>query len=510
MYAALAALAAIAYTQRQKWLEALDRRFFRGRYDARRLLSEVVEEARAAQNFDGMAPRVVARIEAALHPEFVALLVRKSREPAYRTVAAAPPEYVQPVLPAESKLMGLVRLLGKPLEVPHSESGWLQQQLPHEETELLRRARIDLLVPVATSSDCPEALLVLGAKRSEEPYSGEDQDLLVTIAASLAILLEKPSPSVAPRRNVFEECPDCGSCYDTGVTRCARDAAELRTVTLPRLLEGRYRMDRRLGRGGMGTVYETTDTALERRVAAKVIREDLVGSAEAAERFRREARAAASFAHPDVVTVYDFGLAAGTRAFLVMELLQGSTLREGLQGQRPFSAARALLIMRDVCAALEAAHRRQLVHRDLKPENIFLVANESGETAKLLDFGLAKFLSTATQDLTADTAPGAVLGTLRYMSPEQWRGEEARPSWDLWALAVLAYEMLTGAYPFCGNSPVDWFGNGNGARVTPVAAHLPEAPRSCQELFERTFAQDAAQRPQAARTFLSELQGALR
>jgi hypothetical protein len=140
MYAALATLAAIAYTQQQKWLEALDRRCFRERHDAERLLREVVEEARAAQNFDGIAPRVVARIEAALHPEFVAPLMRKSREPAYHTVAAAPPEYVKPVLPAESKLMGLVRLLGKPLEVPHSESGWLQQQLPHEETELLRRA----------------------------------------------------------------------------------------------------------------------------------------------------------------------------------------------------------------------------------------------------------------------------------------------------------------------------------------------------------------------------------
>src|SRR2546426_8235315 len=115
--------------------------------------------------------------------------------------------------------MALVRLLGKPLEMPHTDSGWLQQKLPHEETEFLRQARIDLLVPVAASPERTEALLVLSGKRSEEPYSGEDQDLLVAIAASLAILLEKPPAEVAPRRDVFEECPQCGTCYDSGITR---------------------------------------------------------------------------------------------------------------------------------------------------------------------------------------------------------------------------------------------------------------------------------------------------
>jgi len=490
MYAALAALAAVAYTQRQHWLEALDRRFFREHYDAQRLLREVVEEVRAAQSFEQQAPRAVARIEAALHPEFVALLVREPREPAYRSLAAAPAGHEPAPLPAESKLLALIRLLGKPLKVPHTESGWLQQQLPHEETEFLRRARIDLLVPVATSPDCTEALLALGAKRSEEPYSGEDQDLLVTLAASLAILLEKPPVPVAPRRDVFEECPECGTCYDTGVTQCVQEGARLVPVILPRLLEGRYRVERRLGRGGMGTVYEAADTALERRVAVKVIREDLVGNAEAAERFRREARAAAAFAHPNVVTVHDFGVAMGTRAFLVMELLHGMTLRERLRRDGRLTAASTLAILRGVCAAVDAAHRRQLIHRDLKPENIFLVHGEPGEIAKVLDFGIAKFLPTATQQPTADTATGALVGTLRYMSPEQWRGEEAHPAWDLWALAVVAYEMLTGAHP--------------------LAAYLPEAPPRWQEFFEGTFAPEPARRPASAEMFLTEFQSVTR
>ncbi len=509
MYAALAALAAFAYTQRQKWLEVLDRRFFRERYDAQRLLREVVEETRTAQSFEQQAPRVVARIEAALHPEFAALLVREPREPAYHRLAASPAGQSLAPLPAESKLLSLVRLLGKPLEVPHTESGWLQQQLPHEETEFLRRARIDLLVPIATSPERAEALLALGAKRSEEPYSGEDQDLLVAIATSLAILLERPRAAVAPRRDVFEECPKCGSCYDTGVTHCNRDSAALVPVALPRLLGGRYRVDRRLGRGGMGTVYEAADTALERRVAVKVIRDDLVGSAEAAERFRREARAAAGFAHPNVVTVHDFGLAAGTRAFLVMELLHGATLREELRREKRLAPPRALVILRGVCAAVEAAHRRQLLHRDLKPENVFLVRSDSQEMAKVLDFGIAKFLPSATHQATADTGTGMLMGTLKYMSPEQLRGAAATPAWDLWALAVVAYEMLTGAHPYAGGTLAELSRDVAVGHFIPVTTNLPEAPPRWQKFFEHTFAPEPEHRPRSASLFLAELESAL-
>ena len=508
VYVVLAGLAVLAYMKRQSWLEALDRRFFRERYDAQRLLREVVEEVREARTFERIAPRAVARIETALHPEFAALLVREPQERNYRTLAIAPAVHILPVLVADSKLMSLVRLLGKPLEMPQTGSSWLGQQLPNEETEFLRRARIELLVPIVTATDRTEALLAVGPKRSEEPYASEDRDLLVAVAASLALLLEKPSGTEAQRSNIFEECPQCGTCYDSGATQCTQEGAHLVPVILPRLLVGRYRLERRLGRGGMGTVYSASDTELERRVAVKVIREDLVGSAEAAERFRQEGRVAASFAHPNVVTIYDFGVADGIRAFLVMELLGGATLREALRPEKCFTSAQVHSILCDVCAALEAAHRRQLVHRDLKPENIFLVRSERGEIAKVLDFGIAKFLSTATQQRTADTAPGALLGTPRYMSPEQWLGQPPLPAWDLWALAVVAYEMLTGAHPFDGRSPADWFGIGRAARFTPLTKYVPQAPQVWQELFERTFAHDPSQRPQSAEMFLAEWQNA--
>ena len=509
IYLVLAGLDVVAYVKRQTWLEALDRRFFRERFDAQRLLREVIEEIHKARSFSQVAPLVVARVEATFHPEFAALLVREPREAVYRTLAVAPAEKVVPELPAQSKLMAMVRLFGKPLEVPQTGSSWLGEQLPDEETEFLRKARVEFLVPIAAAPDQAEAVLILGIKRSEEPYSREDRDLLMAISSSLALLVEKPQVAVTPRSDLFEECPQCGTCYDSGAIQCSKEGARLVPVILPRLLEGRYALERRLGRGGMGTVYAALDTALERRIAVKVIREDLVGSAEAAERFRQEGRVAASFAHPNVVTVHDFGLAAGSRAFLVMELQEGATLRETLRRENRLVTPRALAILGDVTAALEAAHRRQLVHRDLKPENIFLSRTELAETAKVLDFGIAKFLSNASQQSTVDTASGAVLGTPRYMSPEQRHGGDAHPSWDVWALSVVAYEVLTGAYPFSKAPHAERIGADGALNFTPLTTHLPGAPHSCQELFERSFARNSADRPPSAQAFLSQLQSSL-
>jgi tRNA A-37 threonylcarbamoyl transferase component Bud32 len=506
IYAAVAGLALAAHARQKRWLAALDQRFFRERYDAQRLLREVVEEAGRAASLDRAAPQVVVRIEAALHPEYAALLVRAPHEAAFRTLASAPGPTMGLALPADSKLMGVARLLGRPLEVEPGESGWLSEQLPHEETAFLRQARIGLIVPIAMPPGGAEALLVLGAKRSEEPYSREDQELLVAVAASLALLAERPA--AARSTAAFEECPRCGICYDTGTASCGQEGARLETVPLPRTLADRYRLSRRLGRGGMGTVYEAADTSLERRVAVKVIREDLVGSAEAAERFRLEARAAASFSHPNVVTVYDFGVAAEKRAFLVMELLRGATLRETLRDDRRLGAGRALAIVRDLCAAVDAAHHQRLVHRDLKPENVFLVRDGGGERVKVLDFGIAKFL-TSDAETAIVTGTGRLVGTLHYMGPEQLRGGAAEVGWDLWALAVMTYEMLTGVLPFPSVTAVDYQSAVLAGRLTPIRAQLPDASERLEAFFARALAVDSRQRPDRASLFASRFEGAV-
>lgn len=508
VYVVLGGLAATAYVRRERWMDALDRRFFRDRYDAQRLLREVVEGVRQAGSLERVAPRVVARIEAALHPEFVAVLVRELREESYHSLAAAPAGQAPPALPADSKALALMRLLGKPLEVSLAESGWLKQQLPKEETDYFRQTRIDLLVPISSALERREALLALGIKRSEEPYSREDQDLLMAIAASLALLLEKPGAMPEGPGAGLEECPECGACYDTGVGSCAQEHARLVPMRLPRTLAGRYRLERCRGKGGMGAVYEATDKALERRVAVKVIRDDLVGSADAGERFRQEARTTASFSHPNVVAVYDFGVAADTRAFLVMELLDGMSLREELRKQGRLTPPRTVEVLRGVCGAVEAAHRRQLVHRDLKPENIFLARGETGEAVKVLDFGIAKFLPTATQETTG-TASGLLVGTLHYVAPERLLGAPADAAWDVWALAVVAYEMLTGALPFAAVTVAEYHNAVLSGRFARVATHLPDSPACWQEFFARTFALERDRRPNSARIFFSELERAL-
>jgi len=240
-----------------------------------------------------------------------------------------------------------------------------------------------------------------------------------------------------------------------------------------------------------------------------MIRDELLGSADAAERFRRESRAAAAFAHPNVVTVYDFGLTAGDRAFLVMELLHGATLRGEIRKETRLTAPRTLAVLRGVCAAIEAAHARDLIHRDLKPENIFLARSDSQEVAKVLDFGVAKLVRNLTQEATVDTDTGMLLGTLGYMSPEQLCGELAKPAWDLWALAVVAYEMLTGAHPFAGESSIELLRAIVAGETASVAVYLPAAPTSWQGFFDRAFSCDAGLRPPSAKVFLDELESAL-
>jgi eukaryotic-like serine/threonine-protein kinase len=345
---------------------------------------------------------------------------------------------------------------------------------------------------------------VLGTKRSEEPYDRDDRGLVASVAASLAVLLER-RPDEGETNDAFVECPQCGACDGVNATRCAEDGTPLVRVSMSRVLGGRYTIHRRLGRGGMGTVYEARDGSLERRVAVKVIRDDMLGRPEAADRFRHEALVAASFAHPNVVTVYDFGITDNARGYLVMERLNGESLRETLRRDGRLTLPRTLHVMRGVCQAVDAAHRRALVHRDLKPDNIFLTKEE---IPKVLDFGIAKFVQPAL-DSTVLTATGAVVGTLGYMSPEQVRGGAPNPSWDLWALAVVAYEMLVGERPFAEARSLDSLPAVAAGTWIRLTGRQPELPSSLDSVFARAFSLDPAERPSGALDLMGNLEQAI-
>ena len=214
------------------------------------------------------------------------------------------------------------------------------------------------------------------------------------------------------------------------------------------LFAGRYRLERRLGVGGMATVQLAFDTRLERYVAVKLLAEHLADDSSFVSRFRREALAAARLVHPNVVQVFDFGLDEAThRNFIVMEYVDGQSCAEMLREHGSLPVDEAVEILAQSCRGLDYAHRNGVVHRDVKPGN--LLRSRDG-MVKLADFGIAK--AAEQSDITK---VGSVLGTAAYLSPEQTRGEPAQPGSDLYALGVVAYQLLSGRLPYEGASLTD-------------------------------------------------------
>ena len=224
-------------------------------------------------------------------------------------------------------------------------------------------------------------------------------------------------------------------------------------------LDEKYRIEQRLSGGGMGEVYRARHLQMDRPVAIKVLQERLLADEAARIRFQREARAAVRLQHQNAVSVTDFGETADGYVYLVMELLEGPTLREILRKEAPIETARAISIMLQAAAAVAAAHEAGIIHRDLKPSNI-LVTQSSDVPAmvKVLDFGVAKLAADKLDDdegaITLRHA-GALIGTPRYMAPEQYNGHDLTPAADVYSLGVILYEMLTGMAPFTGSNPTE-------------------------------------------------------
>jgi len=219
-------------------------------------------------------------------------------------------------------------------------------------------------------------------------------------------------------------------------------------VTPDQLFADRYRLERRLGVGGMATVQLAFDTRLERYVAVKLLAEHLAEDGAFVNRFRREALAAARLVHPNIVQVYDFGLEqAGERQFIVMEFVDGASCAELLRDEGRLEPREAVAVLTQACRGLDYAHRNGVVHRDVKPGNLL---RSRDHVVKLADFGIAK--AAEQSDITK---VGSVLGTAAYLSPEQARGEPAGPPADLYALGVVSYQLLTGRLPYEAASLTD-------------------------------------------------------
>jgi serine/threonine-protein kinase len=277
-------------------------------------------------------------------------------------------------------------------------------------------------------------------------------------------------------------------------------------MTQPRLLGGRYELDGVVGRGGMAEVYRARDIRLDRIVAVKTLREDLARDATFQARFRREAQSAASLNHPSIVAVYDTGedMAGPTHVpYIVMEYVDGRTLRELLRDDRRLLPERALEITDGVLRALDYSHRNGIIHRDIKPGNVMLTRSAE---VKVMDFGIARAVSDAQATMT-QTAQ--VIGTAQYLSPEQARGERVDARSDLYSTGCLLYELLTGRPPFTGDSPVAIAYQHVRENPIPPSRVDPEIPSWADSIVLKAMAKDPAERYQSAAEMRTDIQRAL-
>ena len=261
------------------------------------------------------------------------------------------------------------------------------------------------------------------------------------------------------------------------------------------LFDGRYRIMRKLGAGGMANVYLAEDQELGRRVAIKILNDRHAGDEQFIERFRREAKNAAALSHPNIVSIYDRGEAEGTY-YIAMEYLDGRSLKELIVSRGPAPVNVAIDYVRQILAALRFAHRHGIVHRDIKPHNVLVDAEGR---LKVTDFGIAR--AGASQM----TEAGSIIGTAQYLSPEQAKGAPVDQTSDLYSIGVVLYELLTGVVPFTGDTPVEIAMKHLSASPEPPSVKRADIPRDLDLVVMRALAKDTAERYQSAEEMDADL-----
>jgi hypothetical protein len=549
-YVVTVALIALGWRYRDQAQRWLDQRFFRAEYDAREILVALANRVPLENDPAQLVALVVSRIDTALHPESIAMLAGDNSR---LEVLSAVRADVAP-LPRSGGLATLLHWSDEPLEVFLDDERSPATRLPAADRAWLAQSGVTLLVPIFGGAEDPTpdaqrdqnagvasrplvGIIALGGKRSEEPYTAEDRRLLSGIAGQMSVALDLSrlrrqasdpaaspqafgSPPVIPTMasattptvaSSLLMCRGCQRCYDArrvtasadGTRNCPDDGTPLQPVIgMPPLVDGKYRVDAIVGRGGMGAVFRARDLRLERDVAIKVVRADLVADANARERFRREAQIVARLQHPAIAMIFDYGALPDGPAFLVMEYVRGEDLRRLLKRERTLAAGRAASLIAGIATGIDAAHAAGVLHRDLKPENILL----STTGPKVLDFGVAKISDAAASDPQTLTAAATIVGTPAYMAPEQLRGGAVDQRADVYSLAVMTYELITGALPFGVGSLID-VGIKQAAGVHKVETHGLTPPLA--DVVLRGLALQREQRPASAGAFATELQNAI-
>lgn len=514
--------------KRQALIDAVDRKFFREHYDARQILTPLVERIRNTTDRSELADLVCHGIDRALHLETIALLIDAPE----RGELADPTKVRRPLM-LSGPLVSLVGSSREPLDVG-LENGL--RDLPHlsaSDRDWLLDGAFSLLVPIVSFDGALLGIIAMGEKKSGLPILKEDRQLLAAIANSAALALEvqrlrrqgagsgttvdTPIPSL-PTASPAQECFGCGRLYLPHNQTCPTCERELEPALVPYVMPGRFRFERRLGAGGMGVVYRAVDLSLSRPVAIKTMRRVSVDDAL---RLRREARAAAAVVHPNLALIYLVESWQGN-PMLIMEYLEKGTLGDRLSEQ-VMGPHETLRLGSAMASALEKLHSANILHRDLKPSNI---GYSLDGTPKLMDFGIARLQfdlrreaavltdgPTAVHGMdtfgwaqmgTPATASRQLVGTLHYLSPEAIHGVAPDPTFDLWSLTAVLYECLTGARIFRGTLAEVMAAIGR-AEVPPLNERRPNLPPLLTDFFSLALHADKNRRPSTARELQERL-----
>ncbi|GMV44419.1 MAG: hypothetical protein AMXMBFR64_61350 [Myxococcales bacterium] len=307
-----------------------------------------------------------------------------------------------------------------------------------------------------------------------------------------------------------KRCPTCRATWPASKTTCPDDGAML-IYKLPEdpslvgtVVDSRYKVERLLAEGGMGRVYLARQLSVDRAIALKVLLRSIASNVSAVQRFQNEARAASRLTSANTVTVFDFGQEPSGLLYIAMEYVEGRSLWRAIESDGPFPVDRAVGIACQVLESLSEAHAKSIIHRDIKPDNVLLTATATGdELAKVTDFGIAKVLSG--EERTDLTTAGMVVGTPRYLSPEQIRGEPPDARSDLYSLGVVLYEMLAGVPPFEDKVPMNLLVKHLSEQ--PVLLHRvsPRVSGAVSAIVHRALAKEREARPESARAFRDAL-----
>jgi len=521
-------MAALSY--RRGLLDWVDRRFFREQYDARQILTMLVERIRAIRDAAELAKLIAREADLALHLDGISLLIADPR-----TGMLKDPIDRARRLDGSSALAGLISSGSEPLAVDLDDVRSPLARLPEKERHWLADCGFRLLVPILSRDGSLLGIIGLGEKKSGLPFLKEDRQLLHAIASNAAWVLELDQSRTAtpwtsasrqpplaeavpseplPATEVAKECSVCGILYQPFTVFCGTCSRRLEPSRVPFVLPGKFRFERRIGYGGMGVVYGGSDLALGRPVAVKTLRRV---SPEDAMRLRREARTAAAVSHPHLASIYGIETWQGV-PMLILEFLEGGTLAQKIEQERlPQLAAVDLGIA--VAEGLARLHSVDILHRDIKPSNIGFTRDG---IPKLMDFGIARVMfdlrrdgrnddpgsaddalalpptSVWNQTVTSVDLSRQMAGTLSYLSPEALNGQRADASFDLWSLAIVLYECLLGHKVFGTGDVRKIMTRIRLGRVPDFAQVCPEHDEVLGDFFRTALHKSAARRPGTA------------